>query len=358
MRTAHAYAADMPNQSPARPRRLMPGDLVAVLSPSWGGPAAVPHIFDAGIATLRALGLRVQELPTTRWDPARLHADPRARAADLMAAFAEPAIRAVFASIGGDDSIRLLPYLDPATIRSDPKIVMGYSDTTTLLAAIRRMGLVTFHGPAVMAGLGQAPSLPAAAREHVRSMLFEPDDALTYPSFGGYVEGYPDWRQPANVGKVNPWRPDPGPVRLQGAGVVRGELFGGCLEVLDWLRGTSAWPAPDELEGRLLFLEPSEERPGPDVARRFLRSIGVLGTFDRIAGLMLGRERDMGPAEKDVFRDAIRETIADEFGRHDLPILANLPFGHTDPQWVLPIGVRAELDVDAGSLRLVEPWLA
>ena len=289
--------------------------------------------------------------------PERLSADPRARADDINAAFADPAIRAVVASIGGDDSIRLLPYLDGATIAANPKILMGYSDTTTLLVAVRRMGLVTFHGPAVMAGLAQANALPRTFLGHVRTMLFEPADQHRYVDYGGFVEGYPDWRDPANVGLVNPWQPDEGPRVLQGSGTVVGELFGGCIEVLDWLRGTSAWPTPEELDGRLLMVEPSEEKPTPLQAQRILRSLGVLGTFDRIAGILVGRERDFTDAERAEFEAAIVDTVAEEFGRPDLPILANLPFGHTDPQWVLPIGVRAELDVDERSLRLVESWL-
>lgn len=352
------YARAMSASPPVKPRRLVPGDVVGIVTPSWGGPAAFPHIFDGGLATLRGLGLEIRELPGTRRPGAVVHADPRGRADDVNAAFADPAIRAVITAIGGDDSIRLLPYLDSATIAANPKILLGYSDITTLLVAIRGMGMVTYYGPTVMSGLAQAAALPPAFVDHVQTMLFEPAATFTYPEFGGFVQGYPDWGDPANVGLVDPWQPDAGPVALQGSGTVRGELWGGCLEVLDWLRGTPAWPGQDELDGCLVLLEPSEEAPPPDVARRFLRSIGVLGTFDRIAGLLLGRERDMDPAQKAAFREAIRETVANEFGRPDLPILANLPFGHTDPQWILPLGVLAEADLDTGSLRLMEPWLA
>ncbi len=156
---------------------------------------------------------------------------------------------------------------------------------------------------------------------------------------------------------MSAWQPDDGPRVLQGSGTVVGELFGGCLEVLDWLRGTPAWPTPEDLEGRLLLVEPSEEKPTPLQAQRILRSLGVLGTFDRIAGILVGRERDYTTEERAEFREAIVETVAFEFGRPDLPIVANLPFGHTDPQWILPIGARASLDVDSRTLRLVEPWL-
>lgn len=343
--------------TPLRPRRLSPGDTVAVVSPSWGGPAAFPHVFDHGLAVLRDWGLDVRELASTRASPARLAADARLRADDLNEAFADSSIRAVIASIGGDDSIRVLPYLDLSAIAADPKIVMGYSDTTTILVAARAAGIVALHGPAVMAGMSQLRALPGAAEAHLRHMLFEPDATHDYVPYGTYVDGYLDWRDPALVGAVNPLQTDDGWHVVQGSGQVTGELFGGCLEVLDWLRGTPVWPAGDEWDGRLLFTEPSEEIPTPTQVERILRSFGAAGVFDRVAGILVGRARDQSPDQKLALESTFRSVVGREFGRPDLPIVANLDFGHTDPQWVLPIGVRAELDVDRRTLRLVEPWL-
>ncbi len=347
----------MPARSANRPRHLNPGDAVAVVSPSWGGPNAFPHVFESGLGVLREWGLEVREYPSTRASAARLSDDPRMRAEDVNAAFADPTIRAIFSSIGGDDSIRLLPYLDAAVIAANPKILMGYSDSTTLLVAARRLGLVTFHGPSIMAGFSQMGELPAAYRAHVHDLLFEPAQAYPYVPYGVYADGYPDWSDPATVGRIAPLQADDGWHVVQGSGLVGGELFGGCIEVLDWLRGSSAWPVADEWTQRLLFFEPSEEKPTPLQVRRMLRSFGVEGVFDRISGVLVGRARDHSPTEKRALEAAIRGVIADEFGRPDLPIVANLDFGHTDPQWVLPLGVRAELDVDATTLRLTEPWL-
>ena len=234
-------------------------------------------------------------------------------------------------------------------IAANPKILIGYSDTTTLLAAVRALGLVTFHGPAVMAGLSQFGD----AAERLRRP--RPGDAVRAgrthtptPTFGWYVEGYPDWRDP--VERRARERTDSltmagGSSRASGA--VTGELFGGCLEVLDWLRGTWALAGADAWTGRLLFIEPSEEKPTPLQVERMLRSLGVMGVFDRIAGFLVGRPRDHTAAERDAFEATIRGVVAGEFGRPDLPIVAGLPFGHTDPQWVLPLGVRAELDIEA-----------
>lgn len=348
----------MPAMPAIRPRHLAAGDMVAVLTPSWGGPAAFPHVFDRGLDILRGWGLQIREYPSTRAPAARLAAEPRLRADDLNAAFADPAIRAIFTSIGGDDSIRLLPLLDRGVIAANPKIVLGYSDTTTLLAAARQAGIVAFHGPSVMAGISQLGNLPPAYGEHVRTILFEPASEHRYVPYGAFVEGYPDWSDPAQVGRANPLQPDDGWHVVQGGGRVTGELFGGCIEVLDWIRGTDAWPATADWTGRLLFTEPSEEIPTPLQIARILRAFGVLGVFERIAGILVGRARDHSPEQKAALEATFRAVVGDEFGRPDLPIVANLDFGHTDPQWVLPLGVRAELDVDARSLRLIEAWLA
>ncbi len=349
-------AATIFTMPPIRPRRLVPGDAVAVLSPSWGGPAAFPDVFDHGLDVLRGWGLEIREYPSTRAPAGRLAADPRFRTDDLNAAFADPSVRAVVASIGGDDSIRLLPHIDLAAIAANPKILMGYSDTTTLLAAVRRAGLVAFHGPSVMAGIAQMGTLPASYRDHVRQMLFEPAATHDYVSYGSFVEGYPDWGDPARVGQANPLQADDGWHVVQGAGRVTGELFGGCLEVLDWIRGTPVWPVGDEWDGKLLFTEPSEEIPTRTQVERMLRSFGVLAIFDRVSGILVGRARDQTAEQKAALEETLR-AVGTEFGRPDLPIVANLDFGHTDPQWVLPIGVEAELDVDRRTLRLVEPWL-
>ncbi len=341
-----------------RPRALAPGDSVAVLSPSWAGPQVFPHVFHHGLAVLRDWGLHVREFPSTRAQAGSPARDPRARADDLNAAFEDAKVRAVLTSIGGDDAIRLLRWLDPEVISSNPKILMGFSDSTVLLAAVRRMGLVTFHGPSVMAGFSQMPALPPAYEAHVRSMLFDRRDHHPYVPYGGFVEAYPEWSDPANVGLVGPFHPDTGPRVVQGTGTVRGELFGGCLEVLDWLRGTSAWPVDEEWDGRLLMLEPSEEKPSLDMWRRTLRAMGAMGVFDRIAGVLLGRARGHTDQEKLDLESTVRSVIADELDRPDLPILANLDFGHTDPQWVLPIGTAMELDLERATLTLVEDWLA
>ena len=119
-----------------KPKKLRPGDKVATVSTSWGGPATFPHRYEAGKRQLQeAFGVTVVEMPHALHSAEWLERNPQARADDLMEAFRDPSIKAIFSTIGGDDSIRLLRYLDPEVMRSNPKIVMGYSDTTVTLLA-------------------------------------------------------------------------------------------------------------------------------------------------------------------------------------------------------------------------------
>ena len=158
-----------------KPPRLRPGDTVAVLSPSWGGPSCFPHVYELGLRNLESLfGLRVKEFPTARMAPDELYFNPKRRADDINAAFADPEVSGIIASIGGSESVRILPYLDVDAILAHPKILMGYSDTTTLTARLSQAGLITFNGPSVMAGFAQMRHLPPEFASHVRSILMEP----------------------------------------------------------------------------------------------------------------------------------------------------------------------------------------
>lgn len=336
-----------------RPRRLRPGDRVAIVSPSWGGPSLFPAVYESGLRTLREdLGLEVVEMPHAR-DPADvLDARPELRAADLHAAFADESIAGIITSIGGDDSVRVLPHLDPGAMVRHPKVLLGYSDTATLLSWLNLHGLVTYNGPSVMAGLAQARALPPAFLAHLRAMLMEPAPRTEYRPYGSYSDGYPDWADASRAGAVNPPRPAP-PWSFSGEGVAEGPLFGGCIEVLEFLKGTRFWPPLDFWDGRVLFLETSEDVPSPAAVKRMVRNYGTQGVLERIAGLLFGRPRDYDEEARRALRYRVARVLR-EFGRGDLPVVFDMDFGHTDPQVVLPLGLRVRVEVQARRVTLLE----
>lgn len=339
-----------------KPSKLKIGDKVAIVSPSWGGPSVFPLIYENGIKVLREWRLEIVEYPTAKMDASFLRENPQVRAKDINDAFANPEIKAIFASIGGDDSVRILPFIDNKIVSENPKILMGYSDTSTLHVFANLQGLVTFYGPSIMAGFSQMESLPEGFKSHVRKILFDPEDSYEYKAYGTYCDGYPDWSDKNNLGKTNPMKPDNGWHWLQGDLVVQGEFFGGCIEVLEMMKATDFWPNKDFWKGKIFFLETSEEKPPVHYVDHVLRNYGMFGVFDQISGFIFSRARDYSDQEKKELEEKIVTIVAKEFNRPDLTIIANFDLGHTDPQLVIPLGVKAEIDCKTRKIRLIESW--
>ncbi len=340
-----------------KPQRLQKGDVVAIVSPSWGGPSRFPHVYENGLKILEEWGLKIKEYPTARADADFLKKDHRARAKDINDAFADKEVKAIFATIGGDDSVRLLPFLDRKLISENPKILMGYSDTTTLLTFGNISGFITFNGPSIMAGFSQMENLSEDFKKHVRDMLFEPTETYEFKQYDSYSDGYLDWSKPENLGKAKESKKCDGWRFIQGSGKVTGELFGGCIEVLEFLKGTDYWPEKDFWNNKILFFETSEEKPSIDHVRWMLRNYGTQGIFDKVSAIIFGRARDYSDDEKNELDEMIKNVVSDEFEKPELAIVTNMDFGHTDPQIVLPLGISSELDFENKTFKLTEPWL-
>jgi len=340
-----------------RPSKLRPGDKVATVSLSWGGPAAFPQRYEAGKRQLQdEFGLTVVEMPHTLSDAAWLQQNPRARADDLLHAFADASARAIVSTIGGDDSLRLLPFLDLDVIRSNPKILLGYSDTTVIHLACLKAGLVSFYGPSMMAGFAENGGMFSYMVDSVRRTLFSSAPVRRIdPNVAGWTAEFLDWGEPELQTCKRQLTPSTGWRFLQGRGVRRGPLVGGCLEVLGWLRGTDVWPGHELWRGAILFLETSEEAPPPTAVVRELRVYAAMGILKELAGILFGRPGGPVPPEQfDAYDRAICQVIDEEEGLRDLPMITQMDFGHTDPMFILPYGVQAEIDCDAKVFTIIE----
>jgi muramoyltetrapeptide carboxypeptidase LdcA involved in peptidoglycan recycling len=341
-----------------KPRRLTPGDRVAAISTSWGGPGAFLDRYQIGKRQCEAeFGVHVVETPHALRDPEWLQRNPQARADDLMDAFRDPSIAGIISTIGGDDSIRLLPYLDFDVIAAHPKVLLGYSDTTVSHLACFRAGLVSFYGPSFMAGFAENGGMFPYMVNAVRRACFSADPiGRIDPAPEGWTVEHLPWADPANQQRrrrmhvPSPWR------FLQGTRVAEGVLFGGCVEVLEQLRGTAVWPDTSALRGAILFLETSEEAPPPSVVVRALRSYASMGILHTLSGLLFGRPGGaaLPPARFAEYDAAILQVVVEEEGLHELPIVTHMDFGHTDPMCVLPYGVRARIDPRAQTVEIIE----
>ncbi len=339
-----------------KPARLKAGDKVAAITDSWGGAGALPHRFQAGVNQIKAeFDLEVVPMTHTLRSPAWISAHPKARATDLMEAFRNPEIKGIFSVIGGEDSIRLLPYVDLDVIRTNPKVFIGFSDTTVSHYMLLAAGVVTFYGASILAGFAENTGMFPYLSRSVRANLFSSEPVgQIYPNPDGWTVEFLDWSVPEHQNQrrvcqpAMPWR------WVQGSGRVQGRLMGGCLEVLDWLRGTPVWPSRDVWSGSVLVLETSEEQPTPTAVARMLRTLAAAGAFTDCAGLLMGRPCTDDLAAMDAQDAAVLAFVQQELGRDDLPVVTRMDFGHTSPVFTIPLGVMASLDCDGQVFRIDE----
>ena len=222
------------------PAKVLAGDRVGVVSPSWAGPGAYPEVHEKGLRVLRDdLGLVPVEYRTTRV----LDATPQARAKDVMAAFADPSITAVISSIGGEDQLTVLPHLDPDVFIANPKPFFGYSDNTNLLNYLWNLGIVGYHGGSTMVQLARAGGPHPLFLDSFRRALFTNDTVEIRP-VDRFTDVNPKWSDLSNLVESLPTMSDEGWLWHNAEQVVTGPTWGGNLEVLHWNLAANRWIGP------------------------------------------------------------------------------------------------------------------
>jgi muramoyltetrapeptide carboxypeptidase LdcA involved in peptidoglycan recycling len=187
-----------------KPHKLSQGDKVAAITLSWGGPGVFPDRFEVGKQRLEEIfGLQVIPTKHALKDAEWVYQNPKARADDLTEAFLDPSIKAIISTIGGDESIRLIPFVDLNIIRNNPKIFMGYSDTTVTHFMCLKAGLSSFYGPAIMTGFAENTAMHNYAINGIRQNLFSNNliDEIPRNTDGWTTENL-DWSDKKNQGAV------------------------------------------------------------------------------------------------------------------------------------------------------------
>ncbi|MFI5801727.1 S66 peptidase family protein [Streptomyces sp. NPDC051561] len=335
---------------PCYPPKPARGDRIALLAPSSGLAGVFPLAFELGMKRLREeFGLEPVEYPTTR----KMGSTPQERVADLHAAFADPTVKAVMASIGGDDQITVLPLLDRELLRAHPKPFFGYSDNTNLLLALRNLGMVTYHGASVMTELGRPGALDPLTADSLRAALFTHGPYELHPA-DRYRDVDRDWADPATFDAEPETRPATG-WRWHGPRkVVEGRAWGGSLEILAWLLMADREIArdPAAYEGSVLFLETSEDLPAAREVFHILRNMGERGLLARFPALLMARpkawsfDHPNSPAQQQSYATEQREAVLNALAAYAPDTLAvlDVDFGHTDPQLVIPYGGEVRVD--------------
>ncbi len=310
-----------------RPPRLRAGDTVGLIEPA----GFTDDEFDLELvkATIVAMGLKPKAAPHLVDRYGYLAGRDADRAADVNAMFADPEVRAVFAVRGGWGCARILPLLNFQTIRANPKLLIGFSDITALhLAFAAHAGFTTIHGPNAASSWGKL------SWDAFRAVAFD--------------AGTPTFVNP--VGNEDRLAPRSGRIRRFRGGKASGRLLGGNLTVLAALMGTPWLP---DFTGAILFIEDIGEAPYR--IDRMLTQLKLAGVLDRLAGVVFGQCTDCGASGASYGGFTLSQVLQQHLEPLNIPAFQGALFGHVANQFSLPVGVRAEIDADAGTISLLEP---
>ncbi|MGL4513421.1 MAG: S66 peptidase family protein [Lacipirellulaceae bacterium] len=313
-------------EPPIKPQGLKAGDTIMIVAPA--GELNKGRV-EGAKAALESLGFKVVMQENLFRARGYLAGTDEQRAAELMAAFTNPEVDAVFPGTGGYGTMRMMDLLDYDAIRANPKVFIGFSDVTGLhMALAAKANLVTFHSPNPEWGLGSDTGLPAFSSKYFwRNLLASENQG---PAGFAYEA------------------PEDDPIRSLRPGVARGVLCGGNLSLVSALVGT-----PYELrpEGKVLFLEDVNEAPYR--VDRMLAQLKLAGQLDGLAGVVLGKFHKCDPDEKHQSL-GLAEVFGDYFGEAPYPVIANFPAGHVKRNATLPFGCEAEINGDTATLRVLE----
>ncbi|MCO1594220.1 LD-carboxypeptidase [Micromonospora sp. RHAY321] len=307
--------------APPGPKRVLrapalaPGDRVRVVSP---GGTPNPANMARGIEILRSWGLEVELGAHVFARYGYLAGTDEQRLADLNAAFNDPGVRGVFAARGGYGTQRIVDRIDVAGIRRDPRVVVGFSDITSIHGRLwRETGLVTFYGP--MVNWSDSRTGPESAEALRQAVMTTAPVTIT--------------RDPAETAA---------PVLVPGRAT--GPLLGGCLTLISTSLGAADAPAFDKA---ILFFEDVDEAPYS--IDRMLTELRRVGVLSRVAGVVIGQITNSvgGPDEWDA-----AAVLKDRLYDLGVPVLGGLRLGHGNGQLTVPLGSRATIDAEAGTLTV------
>jgi muramoyltetrapeptide carboxypeptidase LdcA involved in peptidoglycan recycling len=329
-------------------QKLSIGDQIAVISPSAGLPEIFPWVQDLGLKRLgEEFGLIPKEYPTTR----KMGSSLQDRARDVMDAFSDQNNKAVFASIGGSDQIKLIKHLDPKVFIENPKPFFGYSDNTHLHNFLWNLGIPSYYGGGVMNQFGMNIEMFEMTIESVKRALFEGGEYELKAS-KEYNDIGLDWSVKENLDKQRLLEPNDG-LFWDGQGSVEGMLWGGCVESLIVQSSTGNYlPSSEDLDKSVLMIETSEDIPEHWIVEYLLTGFGERGWFEKFQAILVGRpkawefNKQKSMEEKANYRKEQRETVLKVVREYNatIPVVQNVDFGHTDPQVIMPLGRRVHID--------------
>ncbi len=326
-----------------KPKHLTVGDKIGIISPS-STIVAFPRRLERGVKAIENLGLKAVLGKNAKKAFGYNAGTAQERADDINNFFSDPNIKAIICSTGGLNANAVLPLLDYNLIKNNPKIFCGFSDITILnIAIIKKTGLITFNGPTILPTFGDFEKPLEFTLDYFKKALFSPEPIgkLDYPKefsdedlWWETEDNRPRKMVPASLPKT------------VCNGNAKGFLLGGNLNTICIMGGTEYFP---DFTGSILFLEDEEESTA--LTERRLIYLEQLGVFNKIKGIVYGRPCHL-ITESD--NRSLCDILKDFGDKYNLPVLADIDIGHTNPMFTIPLGVVAELDATNKIIRIIE----
>lgn len=325
-------------------RKLNDTITIGVFSSSSPVSATVPVRYERGFQYLESKGYEVINGQLYGKKDCYRSGTIQERAEEFNQLLYNSDIDILMASIGGNNTNSILPYIDYEYLKAHPKVIIGYSDVTALLLGIyAKTGLITFYGPALAASFGEFPPFVDWTFQNfnafMKGLISVP---YRYETPSVWTDEFINWST-QDRGKAqydNRWI-------CVNPGVCQGRLIGGNLNTMQGFFGTQYMPKIRQ--GDILFIEDSL-KDACTIERSF-SLLKLAGVFDRIGGIVLGKHEkfdDNGTDRKPY------EILLEVIGECKIPILADFDCCHTHPMFTLPIGCEVILDAANKSLTLLE----
>ena len=300
------------------PKALLKGDLIGITGPA--GAIYEPETIDRIVNRLKELGFECKLGKTLYEHYGYLAGTDQMRADELMEFYKDPSVKAILTMRGGWGCARILDLLDYEVIKQHPKILMGFSDITSLVNAVyKKTGIVTYHGPCGYS---------------------------TWTDFStGYVTKAVVLGAPFTMKNPDDYTAD---LLTLSPGKAEGELIGGNITVLVSMIGTAYEP---DWQDKILFLEETNEEPYR-IDRMFWQ-MKQAGIFSKAKGIVFGSFNKCFPEEPEK-SFTLHEVLEQHFKGLSIPVYMGATFGHMSPKFTLPVGVRAEIDADHFTIRTLE----
>lgn len=327
---------------------LAAGDTVALVTSSGSAASNYPHVVEVAMQRMRDEFELCPILSKHAMSPS---ISMQQRADDLHDSFQRDEVKAVFSMIGGDCQTAMIPFLRDEIFLQNPKPFFGFSDNTNFSAYLYGLGIPSFYGGAVLTQFGMSYSMHSETVAGLRWALFEDVWFELIPS-REFTEDEIDWGDRKQFGKRR-LHLENEDLWFHGNRGVEGRLWGGCIESLaDILEIRGRFPPVDSVANGILALESSEELPEVWRVEEFLENLGRQGYLDKTVAIAHARPKAAflgipeDPVKRRQYRKEQREAIAKVGQKYNprIVVVSNLDFGHTDPQYPLPIGGFMRID--------------